>query len=259
MVQLEELVTSEAELVDRDGRLGRAPEGDHAGEVAERPPRAHGESGPTGVSRQAPGMPAHLLGHRAEEGAEAVPQPAPVTARGGVVAHELGREAGDAEGKARRPVQGGAVAHHDLKAAPTEVEPERGPSLDDHAGPDGPVDEPGLLLAVDHPGPDPGLGLDGLDQTTGIGRLPEGTGGAGDDPGRSGTLGQGAEAAEGLDRSPLPVGGDPALPGDVVSEAQHLLLAHQRDEGAVGSPVHDEQVEGARPQVDGRDPHVPRR
>ncbi len=43
---------------------------------------------------------------------------------------------------------------------------------------------------------------------------------------------------------------------DVVAEAQHLLLAGNRLEGAIGMHVGDEKVERVRTEVERRDAHV---
>ena len=73
---------------------------------------------------------------------------------------------------------------------------------------------------------------------------------------RAERVGELAEAADARDRA---VGGrrrDAAVAGDVVAEAQHLLLAGDRLERAVGVHVGDEQVEGVRAEVERRDAHV---
>jgi hypothetical protein len=50
--------------------------------------------------------------------------------------------------------------------------------------------------------------------------------------------------------------GDPAVARHVVSEAEHVLLARDRLEGAVGVHVGDEQMEGVRSEVERRDAHA---
>ena len=54
----------------------------------------------------------------------------------GIGAHVLRAQAGDAEPLARRPLQPGRVADHDLDAPAAEVEAERGAGIDQDRGAD---------------------------------------------------------------------------------------------------------------------------
>ena len=70
-------------------------------------------------------------------------------------------------------------------------------------------------------------------------------------------FGQRPEAPDHVHRGAQPAAAD--LPGGGYHAAQpeHLLVADQRLEGAVGVGVGDQEVEGVAPQVEGRDPHRP--
>ena len=75
----------------------------------------------------------------------------------------------------------------------------------------------------------------------------------------AGGLGEQAESAHGRDGL---VGGgrrDDAVAAHDVAEAEHLLLLHERVDVPVGVHVGDEEVEGVRPEVHGRDAHRPPR
>ena len=63
-------------------------------------------------------------------------------------------------------------------------------------------------------------------------------------------------APDARDRAVGGRGRDAAVAADVVAEAQHLLLAGDGFEGAVGMHVGDEQVERVRAEVERRDAHV---
>ena len=67
------------------------------------------------------------------------------------------------------------------------------------------------------------------------------------------------QAADRGDRAVGGRAGDAAVPGDVVAEAQHLLLAGDRGERAVEVHVGDEQVERVRSEVERGDAHRTRR
>src|SRR6185369_5081146 len=70
------------------------------------------------------------------------------------------------------------------------------------------------------------------------------------------------ELAQTTDRSNRPIrgrGGDATMPGDVVAEAQHLLLAGNGGERAIEMHVGDEEMEGVRSEVERGDAHRARR
>ena len=156
----------------------------------------------------------------------------------------------------RRPGQAALVADHELEAPAPEVEGQRRPGVDDHAGPDRGEDQPRLLLAADHVDADARLAFDVVDDRGRVVRLAQGAGRAGDDLVGVDRLGQGPEPADHLDRPGRRLFADPAADGDDVGEAKDLLFPHQRLEGAVGMGVGDEEVEGVAPEVESGDPHA---
>ncbi len=130
-----------------------------------------------------------------------------------------------------------------------------GGGLEDDAGPDRGEDEAGLLVAVDDLDLDAGLGLDAVDELAAVRGGADRAGGLGDDLPRAERVGELAQAPDRGDRA---VGGgrrDAAVAGDVVAEAQHLLLPGDRGERAVEVHVGDEEVEGVRSEVERGDAH----
>ena len=117
-------------------------------------------------------------------------------------------------------------------------------------------DEPRLLEPVDDVGGDAGLGLDAVEHRVAVARAAQRARRAGEDLGRAGGLGEQAEPAHGLHRGVGGLGRDEALAAHDVAEPQHLLLADERLERAVGLHLGDDEVEGVRPEVDRGDPHA---
>ena len=68
-------------------------------------------------------------------------------------------------------------------------------------------------------------------------------------------VGELAQAPDGRDRAVGRGRRDAAVAGDVVAEAQHLLLPGDRRERAVEVHVGDEEVEGVRSEVERGDAH----
>ena len=123
------------------------------------------------------------------------------------------------------------------------------------ARPHGGEDQPRLLEAADHLDVDAGLGLDAVDDLVAVAR------GAQRARRRRGPrwrrrLGEQPQAAHGARPRGRRPRGDHALAAHDVAEAQHLLLAGDRLEAAVGVHVGDDEVEGVRSEVEGRDPHL---
>src|SRR5207245_2584246 len=186
---------------------------------------AHSETVSSSKPKSSMALPSSMApaGHRLEMIDDPLAQAPLVAAGEGVVADQLGGQAGHAEGQTPRPPECAAIANHDLEAAAAEVEGEDGAFLHEDAGPHGRVDEARLGLAVDDAGLDAGLVGQRLRQPAAVARLPEGAGGAGDDTGGPGPVGQGPEPADG-GQGPAEAGpADAALPGHVVAQAEHLL------------------------------------
>ena len=117
--------------------------------------------------------------------------------------------------------------------------------------------EPGLLEPADHLDLDAGLGLDAVDELAAVGGGADRARRLGDHLLRARARRRAGGAAGRSRRRGRPWGRrDPAVAGDVVAEAQHVLLAGDGVERAVGVHVGDEQVEGVRSEVERRDAHA---
>ena len=169
---------------------------------------------------------------------------------------ELGGEAADAEGQRRGPAQPRAVADHDLDAPAADVDAERRRGLEHEAGPHRGEDEPGLLEPADDLDLDSGLGLDPVDELAAVGGGADRARCLRDHLVRAQRVGELAEASNARD-GPLRRGRrDPAFARHLVAEPEHLLLARDGLERAVGVHVGDEQVEGVGAEVERCDAHV---
>ncbi len=167
-----------------------------------------------------------------------------------------GAEPRDAEPLAHGPLQAGRVADHDLDAPAAEVEAQRRPGIDQHRGADRGEDEPGLLEPVDDVRADAGLRLDAIEDRVTVGGAAQRARRAGEDLGRARGFGQHPEPAHRLHRGVGGDRGDEALAAHDVAEPEHLLLAHERLERAVGAHFGHDEMEGVRSEVNRGDPHV---
>ena len=171
--------------------------------------------------------------------------------------HELGGEPADAEGHARRPAEPGRVADHDLDAAAADVDARararaRAPGSTRTAR----EDEAGLLEPADDLHLHSGLGLDAVDQLAAVRGGADRARGLRDHLLGAEGVGELAEPAHARDRAVAGGQRDPVLPRDLVAEAEHVLLAGDGLERAVGVHVGDEQVERVGAEVERRDAHV---
>ena len=176
--------------------------------------------------------------------------------RGRIVAHELGGEATDAEGDALGPPQPGAVADHQFDAAAADVDAERGCRVDHHTGSYSREDQPGLLEPADHFDLDVGLGLDAVDEFAAVVGGADGARRLGEHLGRAERVRQLLVSADRFDRAVGEAGRDGVVTTDIVAEAEHLLLAGNRFEGAIGMHVGDQKMERVGTEVERRDAHV---
>ena len=117
--------------------------------------------------------------------------------------------------------------------------------------------EPGLLEPADHLDLDAGLGLDAVDELAAVRRGADRARGLRDHLLRAERRRRAGGAGARSRRRGRPTAGEirPSR-AHVVAEAQHLLLARDRLERAVGVHVGDEQVEGVRSEVERRDAHA---
>ena len=116
--------------------------------------------------------------------------------------------------------------------------------------------EPRLFDAADDLDLDAGLGLDAVDELAAVGRGADRARRLGDDLDRAERVGEVPQSATRGDGAVGGRGRDAAVARDVVTEAQHLLLAGDGGEGAVGVHVGDEQMERVRSEVERRDAHA---
>jgi hypothetical protein len=246
-VQLEELLAADRELVERAGDVLVTAGRGHVGEVLERATAADGHP-----RRQRP----DLGGDGRERVLEPVAQRLPVAFRQRVAVHELGGQPGHPEVLARRPLEAGRVAHHDLEAAAAEVEAQRRRRFEQHAGAHRTEDQSRFGEAVDHLDLDPRLDLDAVDELVTVGGEAHRARGASRDLVDLGRVGEELHAPHRGDRLLGLLGRDVALAAHDVAEAQHLLLARERREAAVVVDLGDEEVERVRPEVECRDPHA---
>ena len=126
---------------------------------------------------------------------------------------------------------------------PPRSKHKRGARIDQHRGANRGEDEARFFEAVDHVGRDPGLGFDPVEHRVTVAGTPERTRRAGEDLGRTGGFGEHPESTHGAHRS---VGGlrrDEAFAAHDIAEPEHLLLADQWLEGAVGAYFSDDEVE----------------
>ena len=168
-------------------------------------------------------------------------------------------EPADAERDAVGPAQPGGVADHELDAPAADVDAERGRGVDHDARPHRREDQAGLLEPADDLDLDARFLLDPVDELAAVRGRAHRARRLGEHLGCAERVGELLHAAYGADGA---VGGgrrDAAVAGDVVAEAQHLLLAGDRLEGAVGVHVGDEEMERVRPEVERCDAHVRRR
>ena len=195
-----------------------------------------------------------------EDGFEHRPHPlvecVTVGFRGRIVTNQLGGETPDAERHARRPAEPRGVADHHLDTPSSDVDAQRGCGLEDEAGADRGEDEPSLFQPADDLDLDAGLGLDAVDELAAVRRRADGARRFRDDLVRTERVGELAQAADAGDGAIRGRSRDPALAGNLVAEAEHLLLARDGLERAVGMHVGDEEVEGVGAEVERRDPHV---
>ncbi len=242
----EELAAVDGELVQRGRRVLVAPSRDHLGQRFERA---------TAPDRELRLVRRDLVHDGREHGLDVVAQRAAVAFGDRIGADELGAEARDAEGDARRPHQAAGVADHHLEAAAAEIEAQRGRRVEHHRRADRAEDQARLLEPADDLDVHAGLGPDAVDDLAAVGGTPDGGRRLGQDLGGAGGLGEETEAAHG--GHGLVGGGhrDRSATAHDVAEAQHLLLLHERIDVAVGVHVGHEQVEGVRPQVHGGDAH----
>ena len=241
-------VASDAQARSRpSGTLARLHRDRHAREIVDRAAR------PDAHPRRA----ADDVGHeRLEHRADVLFEPLAFGLRRRVVADELGGEPADAERHALGPAQPGRVADHELDAAAADVDAERRRRVDHDARAHRREDEASLLEAADDLDLDAGLVLDPVDELAAV------RGGAhrarrlGEHFRRAERVGELLQPAHGRDGAIGRRGRDAAVARDVVTEAQHLLLAGDGLEGAVGVHVGDEEVERVRAEVERCDAHV---
>ena len=170
-------------------------------------------------------------------------------------ADELGREARDAEGEAGGPLHPARIADHDLEASAAEVEAHRRRGVEHDGRAYRAEDQPRFLVPTDDVHGHSRLLPDAVHELRAVLGPADRARRLGQCLGRVGGVAQHAETAN---RGDGLVGGGP---GDVpvaahhVAEAEHLLLAYEGIEVAVGVHVGDEQVEGVRPEVHGCHAH----
>ena len=152
------------------------------------------------------------------------------------------------------------VADHDLEAAAAEVEAQRGRRFEHHRWRGSrrrsarASSRPLITSTVDA-----GLGLDAVDDLVAVGGAADRARGA-RERSRRRPRRRRAAGTGGPWRPPASAAsvGDRAVAAHDVAEAEHLLLARERLEVAVGVDVGDEEVERVRPEVERGDPHDPR-
>ena len=110
-------------------------------------------------------------------------------------------------------------------------------------------------MTADDVDDDAGLLLDAVDELGAVRGAADRARGLGERLGRAGGVGEHAEPADGGDGLVGRRGRDGAVAAHDVAEAEHLLLAHERIEVAVGVDVGDEEVERVRPEVHGCHAH----
>ena len=186
-----ELGPPHGELVDRLVDDAVAARRRHAGERHEGPRRADQLAGP-----QRQDLPEHRLDRPGDPGA----QPLQVLVARGVVRHQLGGQAPDAEVDARREGELGAVADGELEAPAAEISGQGGTRVDDHARADRPEDELRLARAVDDGDPHAGLDADPVDEQVPVERFADRRGADGDDLVGPVRLGDRLEAGDHRDR-----------------------------------------------------------
>ena len=228
------------------GRLLVAPRRHHLCEALERAAAPHRELRREGLD---------LLARRRELLHDPIMQRPAVALRERIRVHELGREARDAEREAGGPLHPARVADHDLEASSAEVEAHRGRRIEHHGRADRAEDQSRLLVAADDIDDDAGFLPDAVDELGAVRGAADRARGLREGLGRVRGVGEHAEPANRGDGLVGGGGRDVPVAAHDVAEAQHLLLAHQGVEMAVGVDVGDEQVKRVRPEVHGCHAH----
>ena len=250
LVHGQEVGAGDGELVARAGLVARLELGDHRCEIAEGATTADGHLGGEGRD---------LLGDGRQHLVQVLLEGLALALRRRIGVDESLGEPADSEVEAGDPQKSVCIAHHELDAAAAEVDAQRRRRIDHDARADRAEDEARLLLTVDHLDVDAGGLFDAVDELASVRRTADRAGGLRDHLGDARRVGESLEVPGRIDHAVGGRVGDAPLAGHLVAEAEHVLLAGDRRERAVGVHVGDEQVEGVRTEVEGSDSHADRR
>ena len=148
-----------------------------------------------------------------------------------------------------------AVADRQLEAPATEVGAEGRSGIDEHARADGLEDELSLTDAVDHFHPDAGFALEALDGIGAVGGLAQRCRAVRDELVGVIGLGDRVEPLHDVDRFVHRVVSEDSVPGDDVTEPEHLFLPHERREAPVRPGLNYKKMKRVTAEVEGCDPH----
>ena len=236
------------QLVQRAGDRLVAPGGDHLRQVLERAAAA---------DRHLRLEALHVDRERAEHVDQVLAQPAPVALRDRVRARRTARS--------RRATPSRSLAAHCRPVeSPTMISTLPPPRSKHSAGPGSISTAVRIAVKISRASSSPSITSAATPASASmrsstaspLRRAAQRARGAGEDLGRAGGFGEHAEPADGRDGGIGGVGGDEPFAAHDVAEPQHLLLADERLERAVGAHFGDDEVEGVGAEVDRGDAHV---